>query len=160
LIGRLDLNSTETETHWQIIRRSRVTAFRRCSCLLSAANSAAPRNPNIQKSRISGAPPLGPRADAREILEGVLGSSPSFADKADAEKPLQDRKRGRPIGGSPAVREQLGQLSEFLTLFCPLLGQAQRVKAGNLLIVLEFPMPVHLRRLEPQCRRILQLPVY
>jgi|SRR5271165_429221 len=61
---------------------------------LSAASSAAPLNPNIQYHLAVALHRLGRPADARAALETLLGSGVSFADKADAEKLLQDLKRG------------------------------------------------------------------
>jgi predicted Zn-dependent protease len=61
---------------------------------LSAANYAAPLNPNIQYHLAVAFQRLGRPADARAALERLLDSGVSFADKTDAEKLLQDLKRG------------------------------------------------------------------
>jgi putative PEP-CTERM system TPR-repeat lipoprotein len=61
---------------------------------LSAANTAAPRNPNIQYHLAVVLQQLGRSAAARATLETLLDSGVTFADKADAEKLLQDLKRG------------------------------------------------------------------
>ena len=61
---------------------------------LSAANSAAPRNPDIQYHLAVALQRVGRPADAQAMLEALLGSGVSFADKADAEKLLQQLKRG------------------------------------------------------------------
>ena len=59
---------------------------------LSAANSAAPRNPDIQYHLAVALQRVGRRADAQAMLEALLGSGVSFADKAEAEKLLQELK--------------------------------------------------------------------
>jgi cellulose synthase operon protein C len=61
---------------------------------LSAANSTAPRDPNIQYHLAVALKSVGRPADAQTILETLLGSGMSFADKADAEKLLQELKHG------------------------------------------------------------------
>lgn len=61
---------------------------------LTAANSAAPRNPDIQYHLAVALQRVGRPADARVMLETLLGSGASFTDKADAEKLLQELKRG------------------------------------------------------------------
>ena len=61
---------------------------------LSAANSAAPRNPDIQYHLAVALQRVGRPADAQAMLENLLGSGASFADKAEAEKLLQELKRG------------------------------------------------------------------
>jgi cellulose synthase operon protein C len=61
---------------------------------LSAANSAAPRNPDIQYHLAVALHHVGRPADAQSMLESLLGSGASFADKADAEKLLQKLKQG------------------------------------------------------------------
>ena len=60
---------------------------------LSAANSAAPRNPDIQYHLAVALQRVGRPADAQAMLETLLGSGVSFADKAEAEKLLQELKR-------------------------------------------------------------------
>jgi tetratricopeptide (TPR) repeat protein len=59
---------------------------------LSAANSAAPRNPDIQYHLAVALQRVGRPADAQAMLEALLGSGISFADKAEAEKLLQELK--------------------------------------------------------------------
>jgi cellulose synthase operon protein C len=59
---------------------------------LSAANSAAPRNPDIQYHLAVALQRVGRRADAQAMLEALLGSGVSFADKAEAETLLQELK--------------------------------------------------------------------
>ena len=61
---------------------------------LTAANSAAPRNPDIQYHLAVALQRVGRPADAQAMLETLLGSGVSFANKTDAEKLLQDLKRG------------------------------------------------------------------
>jgi cellulose synthase operon protein C len=61
---------------------------------LSAANSAAPHNPDIQYHFAVALQRVGRAADALEMLETLLGSGVSFTDKADAEKLLNELKRG------------------------------------------------------------------
>jgi hypothetical protein len=62
----------------------------RAMTYLTAANSVAPRNPNIQYHL---AVASSERA-ARAMLETLLSSGASFTDKAEAEKLLQELKRG------------------------------------------------------------------
>ncbi len=59
---------------------------------LSEANSAAPRNPDIQYHLAVALQRVGRPADAQAMLETLLGSGVSFADKADAEKLLRELK--------------------------------------------------------------------
>ena len=61
---------------------------------LSAANSAAPRNPDIQYHLAVALHRVGRRADAQSMLESLLESGVSFADKVEAEKLLQKLKQG------------------------------------------------------------------
>ncbi len=61
---------------------------------LSAANSAAPRNPDIQYHLAVALHRVGRPADALSMLESLLGSGISFADKAEAENLLQKLKQG------------------------------------------------------------------
>ena len=61
---------------------------------LSAANSAAPRNPDIQYHLAVALQRVGRPTDAQAMLETLLGSGVSFTEKADAEKLLQELKRG------------------------------------------------------------------
>jgi len=61
---------------------------------LSAANSAAPGNPDIKYHLAVALHHVGRPADAQSMLESLLGSGASFADKADAEKLLQKLKQG------------------------------------------------------------------
>ena len=61
---------------------------------LSAANSAAPRNPDIQYHLAVALHRVGRPADAQSMLESLLGSGVSFADKAEAERLLEKLKQG------------------------------------------------------------------
>jgi len=61
---------------------------------LTAANSAAPQNPDIQYHLAVALHHVGRPTDAQSMLESLLGSGASFADKADAEKLLQKLKQG------------------------------------------------------------------
>jgi putative PEP-CTERM system TPR-repeat lipoprotein len=61
---------------------------------LTAANSAAPRNPNIQYHLAVAFQRVGRPADAQIMLETLLNSGVSFPDKDAAEKLLQDLKHG------------------------------------------------------------------
>jgi Tfp pilus assembly protein PilF len=66
----------------------------RAMTYLSAANSAAPRNPDIQYHLAVALHRVGRPADAQSMLESLLASGVSFADKAEAEKLLQKLKPG------------------------------------------------------------------
>jgi Tfp pilus assembly protein PilF len=61
---------------------------------LNAANLAASSNPNIQYHLAVALHRVGRAADALAMLETLLGSGGSFADKAEAEKLLQALERG------------------------------------------------------------------
>ena len=61
---------------------------------LYAASGSAPKNPDIQYHLAVALNRLGRTADAQAMLETLLGSGVSFTDKADAEKLLQELKRG------------------------------------------------------------------
>jgi cellulose synthase operon protein C len=61
---------------------------------LAAANSAAPRNPDIQYHLAVALQRVGRPTDAQAMLETLLGSGVSFADRAEAEKLLQQLKHG------------------------------------------------------------------
>jgi cellulose synthase operon protein C len=61
---------------------------------LTAANSAAPRNPDIQYHLAVALQRVGRPTDAQAMLETLLGSGVSFADRAEAEKLLQQLKHG------------------------------------------------------------------
>jgi len=61
---------------------------------LNAASSAAPHNPDILYHLAVALQRVGRPADALAMLETLLGSGVSFTDKADAEKLLQELKRG------------------------------------------------------------------
>jgi len=61
---------------------------------LSAANLSAPRDPNIQYHLAAALYRAGRSADAEALLKTLLGSGASFADKAAAEKLLQEMKPG------------------------------------------------------------------
>jgi putative PEP-CTERM system TPR-repeat lipoprotein len=60
---------------------------------LSAANLSDPKNPGIQYRLAVALQRVGRSNDARAMLEPLLASGISFADKAAAEKLLQDVKR-------------------------------------------------------------------
>jgi cellulose synthase operon protein C len=60
---------------------------------LSAASLSAPGNPDIQYHLAVALHRVGRQADAQATLENLLGSGASFADKAEAEKLLQELKR-------------------------------------------------------------------
>ena len=61
---------------------------------LTAANAAVPRNPGIQYHLAAALNRSGKPADARALLEKLLGSGTAFADRAEAEKLLQQLKNG------------------------------------------------------------------
>jgi Flp pilus assembly protein TadD len=61
---------------------------------LSAANLSAPKNPDIQYHLAVALNRLGRTADARATLETLLNSDITFSDRAEAEKLLQQLKRG------------------------------------------------------------------
>lgn len=61
---------------------------------LSAASLSAPRNPDIQYHLAVALHRVGRAADAQAMLETLLGSGITFSDKAEAEKLLQELKRG------------------------------------------------------------------
>jgi putative PEP-CTERM system TPR-repeat lipoprotein len=61
---------------------------------LSAASLSAPSNPDIQYHLAVALHRVGRQADAQTTLENLLGSGASFSDKSDAEKLLQELKRG------------------------------------------------------------------
>ena len=61
---------------------------------LTAANSAAPRNPDIQYHLAVALQRVGRPADAQAMLETLLGSGVSFTNKAQAEKLLKELKHG------------------------------------------------------------------
>ena len=61
---------------------------------LSAASRSAPKNPDIQYHLAVALNRLGRTAEAQATLETLLGPGPSFSDKAEAEKLLQQLKRG------------------------------------------------------------------
>lgn len=61
---------------------------------LNAANLLAPGDLNIQYHLAVGLHRVGRAADARAMLESVLGSSGSFKDRGEAEKLMQELKRG------------------------------------------------------------------
>ena len=61
---------------------------------LSAANLSAPRDPNIQYHLAAALYRAGRPADAEALLETLLGSGASFADKAAAETLLHELKPG------------------------------------------------------------------
>jgi cellulose synthase operon protein C len=59
-----------------------------------SANLSAPKNPDIQYHLAVALNRLGRTSDAQAMLETLLGSGASFSDKADAERLLQQLKRG------------------------------------------------------------------
>ncbi len=61
---------------------------------LSAASVSAPSNPDIQYHFAVALHRVGRAADAKAALEALLGSGVAFSDKAEAEKLLQELKRG------------------------------------------------------------------
>jgi len=61
---------------------------------LTAANTTAPRNPNIQYHLAVALQRVGRTADAQVMLEALLSSGVSFPDKDAAEKLLQELKHG------------------------------------------------------------------
>lgn len=61
---------------------------------LSAASLSAPSNPDIQYHLAVALHRVGRAADAQAMLETLLGSGVAFSDKAEAEKLLQELKRG------------------------------------------------------------------
>ena len=69
-------------------------AGRASTYLLNAANLLAPQDPDIQYHLAVALQRVGRVADARTIFEGLVGSGASFAEKAEAEKLLQELKRG------------------------------------------------------------------
>jgi putative PEP-CTERM system TPR-repeat lipoprotein len=66
----------------------------RAMAYLNSASLVAPGDPGIQYHRAVALQRIGRASDAREVLETLLGSSGSFAEKAEAEKLLQELKRG------------------------------------------------------------------
>jgi putative PEP-CTERM system TPR-repeat lipoprotein len=63
---------------------------------LGAANLSDPKNPEIQYRLAVALQRVGRPADARAMLEPLLASGVSFADRAEAEKLLHDVKRAAP----------------------------------------------------------------
>jgi tetratricopeptide (TPR) repeat protein len=61
---------------------------------LSAASLSAPKSPDIQYHLAVALNRLGRTADSQAMLEKLLGSGVTFSDKAEAEKLLQQLKRG------------------------------------------------------------------
>jgi tetratricopeptide (TPR) repeat protein len=59
---------------------------------LSAANLSAPKNPDIQYHQAVALTRLGRTGDVQARLEMLLGAT--FSDRAEAEKLLQQLKRG------------------------------------------------------------------
>jgi putative PEP-CTERM system TPR-repeat lipoprotein len=66
----------------------------RATTFLSAANLSAPRNPDIQYHLAVALHRAGRSGDARALLETLLGSGLSFAERAEAEKLLQELQHG------------------------------------------------------------------
>jgi cellulose synthase operon protein C len=61
---------------------------------LSAASLSAPKNPDIQYHLAVALNRLGRTADARAMLEALLGSGTTFFERTEAEKLLQQLKQG------------------------------------------------------------------
>jgi thioredoxin-like negative regulator of GroEL len=61
---------------------------------LSAASVSAPSNPDIRYHLAVALHRVGRAADAQAMLETLLGSGVAFSDKSEAEKLLQEWKRG------------------------------------------------------------------
>jgi cellulose synthase operon protein C len=61
---------------------------------LSAASLSAPKNPDFQYHLAVALNRLGRTADAQAMLETLLGSGGTFSDRGEAEKLLQQLKRG------------------------------------------------------------------
>ena len=61
---------------------------------LNAANLRAPQNSDIQYHLAVALHRVGRVADARLILENLLGSVGSFTDRPESEKLMQELKRG------------------------------------------------------------------
>jgi Flp pilus assembly protein TadD len=61
---------------------------------LTAANVSSPRDPAIQYHLAVALSRAGRGADAQSMLEKLLGSGTSFTERADAEKLLEQLKRG------------------------------------------------------------------
>jgi putative PEP-CTERM system TPR-repeat lipoprotein len=61
---------------------------------LTAANAVVPTDPNIQYHFAVALSRGGRRTDARTVLEKLLGSGVAFTDKGDAEKLLEQLKKG------------------------------------------------------------------
>jgi len=66
----------------------------RAMVYLNAASLAAPGDLGIQYHVAVALQRTGRTSDAREVLEALLGSGGSFAEKAEAEELLQELKRG------------------------------------------------------------------
>jgi cellulose synthase operon protein C len=66
----------------------------RAVAYLSAASLSAPANPDIQYHLAVALNRVGRSADAQTMLESLLDSGATFADKAEAEKLLQQLKHG------------------------------------------------------------------
>jgi Flp pilus assembly protein TadD len=61
---------------------------------LSAASRSAPKNPDIQYHLAVALNRLGRIADAQAMLETLIDSGAAFSDRPEAEKLLQQLKRG------------------------------------------------------------------
>ena len=61
---------------------------------LTVASISAPTNPDIQYHLAVALNRTGRTADAQATLETLLGSGAAFSDKAEAERLLQQLKRG------------------------------------------------------------------
>ena len=66
----------------------------RAVAYLTAAELSAPGSPDIQYHLAVALQRAGRAADARAMLETLLGSGSSLAEKAEAEKLLRELKRG------------------------------------------------------------------
>jgi Flp pilus assembly protein TadD len=69
-------------------------AAARALAYLSAAGFSAPKDPDIQYHLAVSLDRLGRTAEARAMLETLLGSDVTFSDRADPGKLLQQLKRG------------------------------------------------------------------
>jgi putative PEP-CTERM system TPR-repeat lipoprotein len=82
---------TEDTLGWILLAQGE---FGKALTYLNAASLTAPKNPDIQYHLAVALNRLGRTADAQATLEMLLGSGVTFSDKAEAEKLLQQLKRG------------------------------------------------------------------
>ena len=76
---------------WTLLRQGEAAE---AIAYISAANLSAPRDPDIQYHLAVALHQVGRSADAQAMLETLLGSGVSFADRAEAEKLLHELKPG------------------------------------------------------------------